>query len=209
MWPRTNVLMVDIEEGFKSHSKTDRTKSKFNSGHIIVVRDLCSTLLQPQYKTRGRQIAVLTPYNGQRVRLIRQLKIAATENVELNSVVVSTIDKFQGKGADIILLDLVIRTKKSSTLGFMKNRNRLNVAISRARDVLIVIGDNNKYQRLYNRTRFAKQSKLFLEVMTDIGRNTIKWNGDKADFAEINEWDMDENVEQDSIDEDEDEELNE
>jgi hypothetical protein len=78
------------------------------------------------------------------------------------------------------------------------------ITISRARDVLIVIGDYYKHQRLYHRTRFAYQSRLFLEVMTDIGRNTIKWNGDKADFAEINKWDVDGNVEQDSIDEDED-----
>ena len=73
------------------------------------------------------------------------LSVAASLNMEIGKVTVSTIDRFQGQEADIILLDLVVWSNQSEGLGFIRDKNRLNVAISRTRDILIVIGDRRKY----------------------------------------------------------------
>ena len=90
-----------------------------------------------------------------------------------------------------MLLDLVIRNKRTDGLGFMRDRHRLNVA-SRARDVLIVIGDGRKYQRLLSKRRVTRAHRQFLEIMFDIGTNTVLWGGNKSSLAEFDEWDMEE-----------------
>ena len=202
-WPVSNVLMVDMQEGARSYSQMDSTNSRFNNGHVVIVRDLCLSLLRPDANIRGQQVAILTPYAAQQVRHIRALKTAAVNNPELHNVVVSTVDKFQGQEVDIVLLDLVIRSKRNSALGFMKDRNRLNVAISCARDMLIVLGDGSKYQRLLAKPKVAKQSQLFLEVMCDIAKHTMIWNVDKSEYRDIDEWDMIEGGEVEGMDEEE------
>ena len=111
----------------------------------------------------------------------------------------STVDKYQGQECDIVILDMVIRTKRSTTLGFMKERNRLNVAISRARDVLIVLGDAHLYKRLISKRKVLKEAQLLLNIMCDIAKNTVLWKGDTSDLKEIDAWDRIEG----EIDEDE------
>jgi regulator of nonsense transcripts 1 len=150
-WPVSNVLMVDMPEGTRTLSRTDRAGSKFNNGHIAIVCEICLTLLAPQTDIYGRQIAVITPYAAQRDRHIRAMSEATRLNLEMGKVIVSTVDRFQGQEADIVLLDLVVRSNETDGLGFMRDKNRLNVAISRARDVLIVIGDGRKYRRLLSK----------------------------------------------------------
>ena len=191
-WPISNVLMVDMPEGTRTLSRTDRAGSKFNNGHIAIVREICLTLLAPQTDIYGRQIAVITPYAAQRVRHIRAMSEATRLNLEMGKVIVSTVDRFQGQEADIVLLDLVVRSNDTDGLGFMRDKNRLNVAISRARDVLIVIGDGRKYRRLLSKPRVAKGSCLFLEIMCDIGSNTVLWYGNRSAVVEFEEWDMSE-----------------
>ena len=188
-WPVSNILMVDMPDGTRTLSKTDSAGSKFNNGHIAIVRDICLTLLAPQTDLYGRQIAVITPYATQRVRHMRVLSAAASLNVEMGKVTVSTVDRFQGQEADIVLLDLVVRSNRSEGLGFMRDKTRLNVAISRARDVLIVIGDGRKYRRLLSKNRVAKGSRSFLEIMCDIGTKSVLWYGNRSAVAEFKKWD--------------------
>lgn len=188
-WPKSNVLMIDMPEGARAFSITDPSGSRYNSGHILIVRDLCLTLLAPSSGIHSHQVVVITPYAAQRVRHIRALDTAASLNPELRKVVVSTVDKYQGQESDIVILDLVIRSRRSTTLGFMKERNRLNVAISRARDVLIVVGDAHLYKRLISKRKVLKEAQLFLNIMCDIAKNTVLWKGDTSDLKEIDAWD--------------------
>jgi superfamily I DNA and/or RNA helicase len=102
----------------------------------------------------------------------------------------STVDKFQGQECDIVILDLVIRSKRSTTLGFMKERNRLNIAISQARDVLIVLVDALLYKCLLSKRKVLKEAQLFLNVMRDIAKNNVLWKGDTSALKDIDTWDM-------------------
>jgi hypothetical protein len=188
-WPVRNVLMIDMPEGARTFSKLDGTQSRYNSGHILIVRDLCLTLLAPSSGISDQELAIITPYAAQRVRHIRALKEAAKLNPALSNVVVSTVDKFQGQECSIVILDLVVRSDRDSAIGFMKDKNRLNVAISRARDVLIVVGDAHGYKRLLSKPKVIKQTRLFLEIMCDIATHTMLWKGDTSDIKDIHTWD--------------------
>jgi hypothetical protein len=52
----------------------------------------------------------------------------------------SVIDRVQGREADVVLFS-VTRSNRDSELGFLSNNARINVALSRARDLLCIIGD--------------------------------------------------------------------
>jgi superfamily I DNA and/or RNA helicase len=93
-------------------------------------------------------VACLTFYKGQEARIRDRLqKLSGKEtafsnfNIEKNGkkikIKLHSVDKFQGHEADIVFLSMV-QTRKD---GFMDNPNRLNVAITRAKFQLIIIGD--------------------------------------------------------------------
>ena len=56
------------------------------------------------------------------------------------SISVNTVDGFQGQERDVILISLV-RSNSSGEIGFLRDLRRMNVAITRARMKLIILGD--------------------------------------------------------------------
>ena len=93
-------------------------------------RSTASLCTAPSYSSAS--IAVLTPYTRQ-LTLLRSL-------VPDPEVKISTIDGFQGQEADIIVY-VTVRCNVHGEVGFLKDLRRLNVAITRPRAGLIIIGD--------------------------------------------------------------------
>jgi superfamily I DNA and/or RNA helicase len=58
----------------------------------------------------------------------------------LENVLVTVVDNYQGEENDIILLSLV-RSNESNAIGFLKMENRVNVALSRAKQGLYIVGN--------------------------------------------------------------------
>ncbi len=89
-------------------------------------------------------VGVLSPFNSQVGLLTRRIRAALTEHEQTRiNLRVSTIDKFQGGEADVILFSLVVAEGvHAATLSFYgRERRRVNVAISRARALCLVFGD--------------------------------------------------------------------
>ncbi|MDX2054786.1 MAG: AAA domain-containing protein [Polyangiaceae bacterium] len=82
------------------------------------------------------EIAAITPYSAQ-VKLLREL--LATEVAQ--GLEIGTVDGFQGREKEVIVLDLV-RSNDTGQIGFLSDVRRTNVAITRARSFLLVIGDS-------------------------------------------------------------------
>jgi len=82
------------------------------------------------------QVAVITPYYAQR-RLLTEL---LADEVALG-LEVGTVDSFQGREKEAVFVDLV-RSNGDGQLGFLKDIRRMNVAITRARRFLLVLGDS-------------------------------------------------------------------
>lgn len=78
-------------------------------------------------------IAVITPYAAQ-VRLLREL--LSDDTLEIN-----TVDGFQGREKEAVIISLV-RSNYEGDIGFLAETRRMNVALTRARRKLIVIGDS-------------------------------------------------------------------
>lgn len=82
-------------------------------------------------------IGVITPYSAQ-VNYLKNI-MPSEEYPELE---ISTVDGFQGREKEIIILDLV-RSNKKHEVGFLADRRRLNVAITRAKRMLILVCDSS------------------------------------------------------------------
>ncbi len=80
------------------------------------------------------QVGIVTPYAGQ-VRSIRDILPEQFQSVE-----VRTIDGYQGREKDVIIFSCV-RSNIDGNVGFLSDRRRLNVALTRSRRGLIVIGN--------------------------------------------------------------------
>ena len=89
-------------------------------------------------------ISVIAPYAAQarRIRnLLRNAKAESGEPSEIASVEVDTVDGFQGREKEVIIISLV-RSNGEGEIGFLKDYRRTNVALTRARRKLIVIADS-------------------------------------------------------------------
>lgn len=110
-------------------------KSKSNTGQASLCQKICSLLVTPSPPSpppnSPPHIAVLTPYTRQ-AELLRNLLPSA--------IIVSTIDGFQGREADIVIF-ITVRANVHHDLGFLKDMRRLNVVMTRARCGVIVVGD--------------------------------------------------------------------
>ena len=82
------------------------------------------------------QVAAITPYAAQVDRLRLLLRGSATAAVEIG-----TVDGFQGREKEAIVVDLV-RSNAQGEIGFLSDVRRMNVALTRARRCLIVVGDS-------------------------------------------------------------------
>lgn len=85
------------------------------------------------------KITVLTFYNGQRKRLLKLLQ-RVPNLAGRGPFKVFTVDSYQGEENDVILLSLV-RSNVHGTIGFLENKNRAVVALSRARRGMYIFGN--------------------------------------------------------------------
>ncbi len=81
-------------------------------------------------------IAVISPYDGQVRALIGELGALRDDGLEIG-----TVDGFQGREKEVVVVDLV-RSNDDGQIGFLSDVRRMNVALTRARRLLIVVGDS-------------------------------------------------------------------
>ena len=98
-----------------------------NEGELRIVQQLINT---GDFKIDDT--AFISPYSGQ---------VTAAKDLLPAGIRISTIDSFQGQEQHSIIVSLV-RSNDDGDIGFLKDYRRMNVAITRAKEQLIVIGDS-------------------------------------------------------------------
>lgn len=93
-----------------------------------------------------KETAIIAGYRGQRDRLTRLYESSYKARFHNMTVEINTVDAFQGRETDIVFYS-VVRSNDDGKLGFLKDVRRLNVAFSRARELLVVVGDHQCAQR--------------------------------------------------------------
>ncbi|OQR75030.1 putative helicase MOV-10-like [Tropilaelaps mercedesae] len=144
--PETGVPM--IFHGIKGVERQEKQNPSFyNPEEIAVIEDYVVNLMKSKdfegNPIREQDIGIISPYRRQ-VLKIRQV----LENRGYKNITVGSTEEFQGQERLIMLVSTVRSNAnkafddvKGQTLGFLKNQKRFNVAITRAKALLIVVGD--------------------------------------------------------------------
>ncbi|KAL1948599.1 hypothetical protein VTO73DRAFT_10405 [Trametes versicolor] len=148
---------------------SDDSVSKYNTFEVEMIRDLVIYFLRQGMYSEPGDIAVLCAYLGQLTKVraaLRDMKIAVAvderdaeelarqgleEQIDFEEVLVAkhvrlgTVDIFQGQEAKIVIVSLVRNSGQcdtgSASIGFLKSSNRINVALSRAKHGLFILGN--------------------------------------------------------------------
>ena len=113
---------------------------------VHTLRDYVDMLGLERVVADGVDFGIISPYRAQ-VRMIRRLlKMQRFYRRLRGQVTVRTVDGFQGQERDVILISLV-RDNEEGQIGFLGDLRRMNVAITRARMKLIIIGNSETLSR--------------------------------------------------------------
>ena len=137
------LLFIDTA-GCGFEEKLDGTSSTNPEEAALLFKHLNELVerLKPDFTPENfPSIAIISPYKQQISILKEQFEHSPELQIYKNSIAVNTIDSFQGQERDIVYISLV-RSNDKGEIGFLADIRRMNVAMTRARKKLVVVGDS-------------------------------------------------------------------
>eukprot|EP01132_Coremiostelium_polycephalum_P006660 gene6660-8239_t len=131
-WPNPNIPMALININGK---ELVMNQSYYNLEEVNEVVSIVKILLDNNKNIKPNDIGIITPYLSQCSKIIESLK-----NKSIHKISVSTCDAFQGREKEIIIFSGV-RSNENNHIGFLNDKRRLNVSMTRGRSGLVVIGN--------------------------------------------------------------------
>ena len=160
LWFDTSAINLgeDEQDNFREQF-IGETFGRVNKGEA----GLTLSLLQIYFQRVGKQyildnridVGIISPYRAQVQYIKRLIRKRAFFKPFRHLITVNTVDGFQGQERDVILISLV-RANDMGQIGFLRDLRRMNVAITRARMKLFILGDaptmtrHPFYRRLFN-----------------------------------------------------------
>lgn len=134
------VVFIDTVGCSFDEQQHPETLSRYNPDEFNMLREHLYLLLDA-YKNQDHlpSLAIISPYREQVVYM--KSEILADEKLVDIPLSIDTIDAFQGQERDIVYISLV-RSNEKTEIGFLSDYRRMNVAMTRARKKLIVVGDS-------------------------------------------------------------------
>lgn len=164
-----NTFFVEVlggteQDDYKSHSRFNMQEAQATA---IVLKNILETLVAPHTIT----VSAIFPYAAQIALFTKNYKdlINRAKQV-LKSFELDTVDAFQGRETDIVLVNTVVtRLDKKN---FLIDFRRINVSMSRAKDKLVVFGSRN-LERLEMETPEGGTRQYFRSIIEDIRKNGL------------------------------------
>jgi len=161
MWIETPAAPPSAPEGATIVATRESRGNEAPSGAVrgasisnVSEAHLTLLALQAYFELIGKErilqeridVGIISPYRAQ-VQLLRQL-LRKNESLKpfRRFITVNTVDGFQGQERDIIVISLV-RSNDEGQIGFLRDLRRMNVAITRARMKVIILGDRHTLTR--------------------------------------------------------------
>jgi predicted DNA helicase len=150
------IVFIDTKMMTANERSLKGSNSYDNPVEMEILLDIVDEALKS--KLKPKDLAVIAPYKDQ-VDLFK--KHNNIENLEIN-----TVDGFQGREKEVILISLV-RSNSHNNIGFLRDLRRLNVALTRAKRKLIIIGDSSaieKNETYKNLVDYIKDNGLYYQL---------------------------------------------
>ncbi|GFO35773.1 regulator of nonsense transcripts 1 [Plakobranchus ocellatus] len=143
-WPQPDKPMF-FYSTFGTEEISSSGTSYLNRTEAANIEKLATRLLRAGVKPE--QIGIITPYEGQRAYQVQHMQYSGALNKKLYmEIEVASVDAFQGREKDFILLSCV-RSNEHQGIGFLNDPRRLNVALTRARYGVIIVGNPKMLSR--------------------------------------------------------------
>ncbi|BBD41455.1 hypothetical protein Amn_pd00080 (plasmid) [Aminobacter sp. Y103A] len=130
---------------YSTHSLPNRREKKegetySNQSEVAAIRGILQRL---QFLAKAQKkkisVAVIAGYTGQ-VAALREMNSQGLAEWSDLEVTCNSVDAFQGRQADVCIYS-VVRSNSNNQLGFLREKPRLNVALSRGKSALVIVGD--------------------------------------------------------------------
>lgn len=134
--------------GFEEKSEGTSTTNPDEAAFLYKHLTLLVTELRSRYGDHELpDIAIISPYK-QQIQVLKEQLLHSPELLNYgNRISVNTIDSFQGQERDIVYISMT-RSNSENNIGFLSDIRRMNVAMTRARKKLVVIGDSATLSQL-------------------------------------------------------------
>ncbi|OLS23458.1 MAG: ATP-dependent RecD-like DNA helicase [Candidatus Heimdallarchaeota archaeon LC_2] len=176
------MAFISTERLSGNEESPGKYKGYFNTAESEVIAEIISEFIKIDVKKLGYSksnpmtIGVITYYAGQSREINRVFRTveelekergwrykAANQPIKVR---VSIVDRFQGQEQDIVILSLT-RSNKNGIIGFLKNMQRVNVSLSRAKQNLLIVGN----ARFFAKTRIKPDP-----ILKELAKYAIRKN---------------------------------
>jgi len=152
-------------------SEVNKGTSRYNVEEIEAIRMVLEELIASAVNSNQIKVAAIFPYAAQISNFTKEArKLINQAKKTFASFEYDTVDAFQGREADVVLVSTVVTDQ--SKRNFLNDFRRINVSVSRARDKLIIFGNSVTLGKIEMRTGQGTKNKYFNDII-----RTIKTSG--------------------------------
>ncbi|HCM75936.1 MAG TPA: IGHMBP2 family helicase [Cytophagales bacterium] len=139
------VTFIDTAGCGYNEIQDPETLSRYNEAEagllINQIEKLVEQIGLEEWLSNGYTLGIITPYSAQVAILLKLAEASHILHDVASLTTINTVDAFQGQERDVIAISFV-RSNDASEIGFLSDIRRTNVAITRARKKVIMIGDS-------------------------------------------------------------------
>ena len=153
-WINTEGLDCNEEFIGENYGRINKSEAELS---IEQLKGYTTKIGRERFLDERIDVGMISPYKAQVQYLRRLVRNDAFFKPYRQAITINTVDGFQGQERDVILISLV-RANEEGQIGFLNDLRRMNVAITRARMKLIILGDASTL------TRHAFYKKLYTYI---------------------------------------------
>lgn len=161
----SDVFFVDVKFGKEAKQNTSRYNIEELNATAEILKDLIENTLNPSKVA----VSAIFPYAAQ-IEKFQFMFVNLINNAKkvFKSFEIDTVDAFQGKETDIVLVNTVVTDP--SQKNFLNDFRRINVSMSRAKDKLFIFGNPSTLAKIEMKVLGGNKRRYFAEIIDDIKR---------------------------------------
>lgn len=166
-----DIFFVEVLHGKEVIDKS-RNDSRYNIEELNATTQVLKEVIYTTETPEKVSVAAIFPYGAQIERFQRgNAELINTAKRKFKSFEIDTVDAFQGKEADVVLCNTVVADGTNAYRSFLKDFRRINVAMSRAKDKLIVFGNSTVLSQIEMGVNSGHKRRFFRDIIEHIRCN--------------------------------------
>ncbi|MBO7044351.1 hypothetical protein J6W34_07565 [bacterium] len=163
IYENNDVIFVEVKGGKETIEGTSRFNVEELNAMSLILKNLMQLAIEPQKMT----VSAIFPYSAQIQHFEKEnVKLINEAKKIFKSFDINTVDAFQGKESDVVLVSTVVTD--ASRLNFLNDFRRINVAMSRAKDKLIIFGNSITLTKINMKTPNGNIKNYFSDIIENI-----------------------------------------